>query len=150
MDLHRLEGVRVLDLSGSAADALPDHGARVLRVEPPSAGCQADVYADVAWPEAGGPVPLHLDLTCGPDRDTLLAFVREAELLIEAWRPGFADRLGFGFEAMRAVNPALVYLSLPQRFSAVEPPTLEALEAALVSARTYGAGSHVVAAPPSH
>jgi len=152
MDGLGLSPVRVIDLSDTAGDALTalqQIGARVLQVTSPAPGRPADSYADIPWPDGSGPALLHLDLTCGPDRDTLLAFVREADLLLESWRPGFADRLGFGYHAMHTINPALVYLSLPQRLPVVEPSTLTALEAALASARRNGTGSHLVASPPS-
>lgn len=152
MDGLGLNALRVLDLSDTAGDvltALQLTGARVLQVTSPAPGRPADSYGDITWPDGPVSAALHLDLTCGPDRDTLLAFVREAHLLIESWRSGFAARLGFGYDAMRTVNPALVYLSLPQRLPLVEPSTLMALEAALASARRNGTGSHLVASPPS-
>ena len=46
------------------------------------------------------------------DRDTLLGLARDADVLIETFRPGVADRLGLGFERLAADNPRLVYASI--------------------------------------
>ena len=53
-----------------------------------------------------------LDLKDTPDRKRLLALVAEAEVVVENYRPGVADRLGVGFDALVAVNPSVVMCSI--------------------------------------
>ena len=45
-------------------------------------------------------------------REVLFALVRESDVVLESFRPGVLDRLGCGYEALRAVNPAIVYCAI--------------------------------------
>ena len=45
-------------------------------------------------------------------REQLLALTDRAEVFVESWRPGVADRLGLGYDVLHARNPALVYVSI--------------------------------------
>jgi len=53
-----------------------------------------------------------LDLKSGADLVRLKELVRDCDIVVEGYRPGVADRLGVGFEALRRENPALVYCSI--------------------------------------
>jgi crotonobetainyl-CoA:carnitine CoA-transferase CaiB-like acyl-CoA transferase len=53
-----------------------------------------------------------LDLTAGPDCDRALELARESDVIVENFRPGVMERLGLGYEQLRATNPALVYCSI--------------------------------------
>jgi crotonobetainyl-CoA:carnitine CoA-transferase CaiB-like acyl-CoA transferase len=53
-----------------------------------------------------------LDLKNPADRDEAIALVRSADVLIEQFRPGVMDRLGLGYDAMRALNPRLIYCAI--------------------------------------
>lgn len=55
---------------------------------------------------------ISLDLKCHEGQQALQALVREADVFVESFRPGIADRLGAGWETLTALNPALVYCSL--------------------------------------
>lgn len=118
-----LAGTLVLDLSQGIAGPycgrlLADRGARVLKVEPP----QGD------WMRALGPGPdgtstsalyynlgkesLVLDLKHPRDLDRALALASRADVVIESARPGAMAKLGLGFEAVRARNARVIYLSV--------------------------------------
>ncbi|MDO8364512.1 MAG: CoA transferase [Actinomycetota bacterium] len=111
-----LEGLRVLDLSlwqpgHVATQLLADLGADVVKVEPPG--------GDRMRPQGGPFVNFNgrkrsmvVDLKSADDRARLLALVADAEVVVEGFRPGVADRLGVGFDALRAVNPAIVLCSI--------------------------------------
>ena len=109
-----LAGVRVLELPSIgpapfAAMLLADLGADVVRVDRPG-GQQLQVVRARAGPAGSrqalvGARPQVDRSTC----DTLLALVEQADLLIEGFRPGVAERLGIGPEPCLARNPRLVY-----------------------------------------
>jgi CoA:oxalate CoA-transferase len=118
-----LAGLRVLDftrvLAGPYCTALlADLGADVVKVEPPG----GDDYRHIG-PFAGGESVLFLavnrgkrsivlDLAQRDDLDVALALARRADVVVENFRPGVADRLGIGWDALSAQNPSLVYASI--------------------------------------
>ena len=65
-----------------------------------------------AFRSSRGKQSIELDLKQTADRDALLGFARDADVFIETFRPGVADRLGLGFEHLAADNPRLVYVSI--------------------------------------
>jgi alpha-methylacyl-CoA racemase len=104
-----LTGIRVLELSAigpvpHAAFVLGSLGAQVVRVSAPVGrpGAFADLTATYAR-------EVRLDLKSDEQRAELLSLVELADVLIEGFRPGVAERLGVGPDDCRAVNPALVY-----------------------------------------
>jgi crotonobetainyl-CoA:carnitine CoA-transferase CaiB-like acyl-CoA transferase len=124
-----LEGIRVLDLSrllpgGFCSLLLADYGADVLKVEDTGAGDYirwAPPFVDGAARSAGSALflalnrnkrSIRIDLKQAAGREVLLALVREHDVVLESFRPGVLDRLGVGYEAMRAVNPRLVYCAI--------------------------------------
>jgi crotonobetainyl-CoA:carnitine CoA-transferase CaiB-like acyl-CoA transferase len=124
-----LDGVRVLDLSrllpgGFCSLMLADFGASVLKVEDTGAGDYvrwAAPFYEGAAPSADsalflalnrGKRSIRVDLKTGDGRAVLLALVREADVVLESFRPGVLERLGVGYEAMRAVNPRIVYCAI--------------------------------------
>ena len=121
-----LTGLRVLELTQVMAgpfcgQVLADMGADVVKVEPPDGGDQSrhslgftmtgdDTAAFMAVNRNKRSVAL--DLKDDAQRDVFLQLVRTADVLIENYRPGVADRLGVGWEALEAVNPRLIYASV--------------------------------------
>ena len=120
---HPLAGLKVLDLSRVLAGPfagrlLNDLGADVVKVEPPD----GDVTR--LWGRVVGGVPgyyhqqnagkrnICIDLQAPGARELMLDLVRQADVLIENYRPDVMPRLGLGYEALRAVNPRLVMLSI--------------------------------------
>ena len=105
-----LAGIRVVELVGLgpapyACMLLSDLGADVLRVDRPGADAGALPVADVL---ARGRRSITVDLKSGRGRDLVLRLADSADVLVEAWRPGVAERLGVGPQ-MCAARPRLVY-----------------------------------------
>ncbi|MEI5097460.1 CaiB/BaiF CoA-transferase family protein [Streptomyces sp. PmtG] len=112
-DVHGpLAGVRVVELAGIgpgpfAAMLLADLGADVVRVDRPGgAGLAIDPAYDITNRNKRSVV---VDLKAPGGADRVLDLAARADVLIEGYRPGVAERLGVGPEACHARNPALVY-----------------------------------------
>jgi crotonobetainyl-CoA:carnitine CoA-transferase CaiB-like acyl-CoA transferase len=110
-----LAGLRVLDFSTSAAGAqasqtLADFGAEVVQVEPPGG---SRLRAQPGYPFlARGKQSIVLDLHAEADRAVARTMASGADVVIETFRPGVMERLGLGYEDLRAANPGLVYGSV--------------------------------------
>lgn len=109
------DGVRVLDFSRGMAGnlatmILADYGAEVARVEPPG----GDPWrAHAAWRFWNrGKRSVVVDLKSAEGRERIAPLLRGADVVVESFRPGVAERLGIGFEAVRALNPGAVYCSI--------------------------------------
>lgn len=105
-----LKGVKVVEIAGLGAAPygcmmLADLGAEVVRVERP--GGNADTPA--RSPLLRNRRIMEVDLKRPEGVATVLALAEKADILIEAFRPGVAERLGIGPEQCLARNPALVY-----------------------------------------
>ncbi len=110
-----LAGVRVLDfgqyIAGPlAAMLLGDLGADVVRIDPPE-GPRLRGPANATWNR--GKQAFTLDLSSAAGRARARELAASADVLIENFRPGVMDRLGLGAGQLGAVNPRLVYCSLP-------------------------------------
>jgi crotonobetainyl-CoA:carnitine CoA-transferase CaiB-like acyl-CoA transferase len=111
-----LDGIRVLDLTSFIAGPvcpmlLADLGADVVKVET----ADGDPFRMTAYGFHGwnrGKRSLVLDLKRPDGRDALLDLVRGADVLVENFRGGVMERLGLGWERLRVVNPALVFVSI--------------------------------------
>jgi alpha-methylacyl-CoA racemase len=110
-----LQNVKVLDLTrllpGPVCTMhLADLGADVIKIEDTGAGDYAPppMRAAINRNKRG----LRLDLKSDAGRDVFLRLARDADIVVEGFRPGAMERLGVGFEAVRAVNPRIVYCSL--------------------------------------
>jgi crotonobetainyl-CoA:carnitine CoA-transferase CaiB-like acyl-CoA transferase len=111
-----LAGVRVLDLSiwrpgPYATQLLSEIGAEVLKVEPPG-GDPMRLYADLFTGLHANKRSVMLDLKTAGDRARAIDLARQADVVIEGFRPGVAARLGVAYEDVRQVNPEIVYCSL--------------------------------------
>jgi alpha-methylacyl-CoA racemase len=124
-----LRGVRVLDLSrllpgGFCSLLLADFGADVLKVEDTGMGDYirwSPPYYEGAHESARSALflslnrnkrSIRLDLKHERGREALLRLVREHDVVLESFRPGVLDRLGVGYERMRAENPGIVYCAI--------------------------------------
>lgn len=116
-----LKGVRILDLSrllsgNIMTHTLADLGADVIKVEPP----EGDALRD--WKVKGIPVQwkvygrnkrsIALDLKSASDHEILRKLIVGADMLVENFRPGVLDHLGFSSEVMRAINAKLVVIRI--------------------------------------
>lgn len=118
-----LAGVRVLDLSQvvsgpMAAGWLADQGAEVIKLEPlrgdpmrglgPAKGDLSSAYIQINR----GKRQLTLDLKSDAARQAVERLIERADVLVENFRPGVMDKLGFGWEAAKVLNPRLIYCSI--------------------------------------
>jgi alpha-methylacyl-CoA racemase len=124
-----LSGLMVLDLSrllpgGFCSLMLADFGADVIKVEDTGPGDYvrwSPPYYEGADETARGALflslnrgkrSIRLDLKSEPGKQVLLRLVRDADVLLESFRPGVLDRLGVGYERLRAENPRLIYCAI--------------------------------------
>jgi alpha-methylacyl-CoA racemase len=124
-----LEGLTVLDLSRLlpgpfCSMLLSDFGADVIKVEDTGMGdylrWATPAYEGAERSAAGamflalnrGKRSIRVDLKADEGRDVLLRLVRDADVLLESFRPGVMDRLGVGYERLREENPGLVYCAI--------------------------------------
>lgn len=119
-----LEGVLVVDFSTllpgpMASLLLAEAGAEVVKIERPGSGDEMRGYAPHWGAESvnfallnRGKKSLALDLKDEAGRKRLEPLIARADVLIEQFRPGVMARLGLDYEAVRAVNPGLVYCSI--------------------------------------
>jgi crotonobetainyl-CoA:carnitine CoA-transferase CaiB-like acyl-CoA transferase len=110
-----LEGIRVVDLSWGVAGPvtgmlLADHGADVVKVEPPGGDPFRGTPGYDTW--LRGRRSVELDLRTGADRETLHQLARHADVVIETFGPGTARRLGADAAALTALNAALVHCTI--------------------------------------
>lgn len=128
-----LAGIRVLDLSQYlpgplATQMLADLGADVVKVEAPAGDPQRHLNPMAGWLDPAVAAPgdcnpfyrtlnagkrvVRLDLKADDSKARFARLLNTADVILESFRPGVMDRLGFGPEAARAANPGLVYCSL--------------------------------------
>lgn len=118
-----LSGVKVLDFStllpGPLAGLiLTEAGAEVIKIERP--GGEDSRRAPPAWgPDSAkcallnaGKKSLVIDLKAPGAKETLEPLIREADVVIEQFRPGVMARLGLGYAELSALNPGLIYCSI--------------------------------------
>src|SRR5258708_4196478 len=110
--MGRLEGVRIVEIASVAPAPfgcmiLSDLGADVLRVERPEA-CQPGQPAPVD-PLSRGRRSIGLNLKDPAGVELLLKLVSTADVLVEGFRPGVTERLGFGPDVCAQRNPGLIY-----------------------------------------
>lgn len=118
-----LSGIRVVDLSQivsgpMAATLLADQGAAVIKVETPGGdpvrglgprkGDLSSMFIAVNRGKRG----IAIDLKTGGGRAVLERLVADADVLIENFRPGAMERLGFGYASCQVLNPRLVFASI--------------------------------------
>ncbi|HEY6790264.1 MAG TPA: CoA transferase [Trebonia sp.] len=133
-----LDGLKVLDLSWGIAGPvtgmlLADHGASVTKIEPPDGGPLPGVSGYPVWNR--GKRSAILDLADEAGQRRLIALASQADVLIESFKPGTADRLGIGYDALRRVNPRLIYCDITG-YGADDPDRDRPGIDALVAART--------------
>uniref|UniRef100_UPI0025BD6A27 CaiB/BaiF CoA transferase family protein n=1 Tax=Bradyrhizobium sp. TaxID=376 RepID=UPI0025BD6A27 len=120
----KLEGVRVIDLSVFLPGpyltlAMADHGAEIIKVEAPGEGDPgrhvglSDGPSTVFFRNLNrGKKSIVLDLKDPRQRDQLLTLCETADVFVESFRPGTVDRLGVGYDAVKARNPGIVYCAI--------------------------------------
>ncbi|HLH70829.1 MAG TPA: CoA transferase [Candidatus Dormibacteraeota bacterium] len=120
-----LEGVRVIDLTQfeagtSCTETLAWLGADVIKVERPGTGEQGrHASADVPGVDSWYFLVLNankrsvtLNLRCAEGRRLLERLLATGDVMVENFAPGVIERLGFGYERVRAINPRLIYVQI--------------------------------------
>ncbi len=117
-------GLKVVDLSQGVAGPycgmlLAQHGANVIKVEPTGEGDWARTlgkrYGDqsaYSIPANLGKRSIALDLKSAEGKDVLWRLIAGADVLLEGFRPGVLERLGFGYDAVSEREPRMLYLSV--------------------------------------
>ena len=122
----KLTGLKVLDLSAFLPGPhmtmmMADHGADVIMVEPAngageptrSVGYRTDDGVSVWFRNiARGKRSLKINLKDPQARDLFYALAKEADVIVEAFRPGVVKRLGVDYDTITALNPRIVYCSI--------------------------------------
>lgn len=128
-DTPPLQGLKVVDLTRLlpgplATRQLLHWGAEVIKVEDPGSGDGTRHMLLSAGDRAGdqesglfhhlndGKTLRTIDLRAAEGRDALIELVRDADALVEGFRPGVMDRLGVGWSVLREVNPRLVMCAI--------------------------------------
>ncbi len=123
MPVGALEGITVVEcctfVTGPYATALlADLGARVIKIESPPDGDPYRYFAPDPFfsPHFAhlnrGKHSLALDLKSPRGKEICLKLVERADVFVENFRPGVAERLGLGYESLRALNQKLIYCSI--------------------------------------
>ncbi len=123
-----LRGIRVLDLTHAVAgpycaQVLADQGADVIKVEPLEgdffrkvgpfrADDQLHAYGGVFQAVNRNKRSIALNLKSPQGREVFLELIRSADVLVENFRAGVLEKLGLGYEVLKAVRPSLVYTSV--------------------------------------
>lgn len=123
-EVQALQNLSVLDLTRVVAgpyagSILGDLGARVIKVEMPGSGDDARGYGPYENGESmyfanlnRNKKGISLNLKTKEGREILLSLVKEADILLENYRPGVMDNLGLGYEILKEINPRLIYGAL--------------------------------------
>jgi CoA:oxalate CoA-transferase len=118
-----LEGLRVVDFTRVLAGphctkALRDLGADVTKIEPPSGDLgrvglpHVDGLGMYYVQQNAGKRNLSIDLNYAEAREIVAAMCREADVIVENFRPGTLARFGLGYEDISADNPGIIYVSM--------------------------------------
>jgi crotonobetainyl-CoA:carnitine CoA-transferase CaiB-like acyl-CoA transferase len=122
---HPLAGTRVLDVTTSiagpyCAQALAALGADVIKVERPDTGDDGRAWGPPFWDGEGamflsanaGKRSLAISLRDPRGREAVMRLAETADVFLQSLRPGLAEEVGLGPDAVRARNPRLVYCSV--------------------------------------
>lgn len=122
-----LDGIKVLDFSQAMAGPtcgmlLGDFGAEVIKLEPPDGESSrkwgsarvgdGDQFSGLYLALNRNKSSVVLDLKSDEGKDAIRSLIREADVILENFRPGVADRLGFGYKEAVAIKPDIVYCSI--------------------------------------
>ena len=122
-----LHGIRVVDLTQVLAGPYCTYqlallGAEVIKIEPPSGeftrrggdyqGLEEQGLGLSYCTQNADKQTVSLDLKAAGAIDAVLNLVRDADIFVQNYRPGVAERLGLGIDAVKAANPKIVYCSI--------------------------------------
>lgn len=123
-DKSALGEIRILELSrllpgGLATQMLGDLGADVIKIEQPVVGDYTRAFPPMGKQDSGfflvgnrNKRSITVDLKNKAGKEIIRKLAGESDVIVEGFRPGVADRLGLGYEALKALNPGLIYCSI--------------------------------------
>ena len=124
MEKLPLEGIRVLDLTRLvpgpyATMILADFGAEVIKIEPPGAGDYAREFEPVMKRESAifyafnrNKKSVVLNLKDEEGKKQFIKLAKDADVIVEGFRPGVMDRLGVGYHRIKQINPRIIWCSI--------------------------------------
>ena len=119
-----LEGIRVLDLTQAYSGPfctmnLADHGAEVIKIEPPNGGDQTRAWGPLANDYSGyfayinrNKKGMTLNLKSEEGKKIFTELLKTADVVCENYKVGVLERLGFSYEVMKEINPRIIYGSI--------------------------------------
>lgn len=123
--MQSLDGIKVLDLSRTLAGPyctmlLGDMGANVIKVEQPGSGDETRRFTPPTW---NGEATYYLssnrnkrgitvDLKSPEGKEIIYKLAKDADIFVENFRTGAMEKLGFGYETIKEINPRIVYTSI--------------------------------------
>lgn len=122
--MRPLEDVRVLDFSTLlpgpfATLILAEAGATVIKIERPGSGDEMRSYVPKIGADStnflllnAGKRSIAIDLKAKDAFDRLRPMIAQTDVVVDQFRPGVMDRLGFGYAALKAVNPGIIYCAI--------------------------------------
>jgi len=128
-----LAGLKVIDLTQNVAgpfctQILGDMGAEIIKIERPAGGDDTRAWTPPALGEDSptflalnrNKASVCLDLDSPEGIEAVRRLVKDCDIIIHSLKPGSAEKRGLGYEALKALNPALVYCSI-SAFGSVGP-----------------------------
>lgn len=119
--MKALEGIKVLDLSRVLAGPyctmmLADFGADIIKIEPPNVGDDSRAFGPFVGKESAYFMSLNrnkrsmiLNFKRQEECDLFKELVKQADVVVENYRPGTMEKLGLGYEELKKINPKLIY-----------------------------------------
>ena len=119
-----LTGMRVLDLTRIIAGPfctlmLGDMGAEVIKIEPPKDGdplrAQGVIKDGLSWYYASynrNKKSLSVDLRSAEGKDILSELIKTSDVVVENFRPGVMDKMGFGYDRLKELKPGIIYCGI--------------------------------------
>lgn len=119
-----LEGVKVLDFTAILAGPfctmnLSDLGAEVIKIERPKVGDGSKIFGPFLNGQSGyftlvnrGKKGVTINLKSEEGKKIVYELVKKVDVVVENFSPGVMDKLGFGYEKLKEINPGLVYCSI--------------------------------------
>lgn len=122
--MNLLKGIKIIDFTRLLPGPVATHllaqmGAEVIKIESPkrmdyvrASGAQVDGASILFHQLNHNKTSKIVDYSTKEGKAELLDLIKNADALIEQFRPGAMDAWGFGYEAIKAINPSIVYVSL--------------------------------------
>jgi crotonobetainyl-CoA:carnitine CoA-transferase CaiB-like acyl-CoA transferase len=120
-----LEGIQVLDLSRTLAGPfcsmlLGDMGAEIIKIEQPGKGDESRAFTPPAWDGEAvyflssnrNKRSITVDLKTAEGKQIIYELAKKSDVLLENFRTGALDRIGYGYDTMKVLNSRLVYCSI--------------------------------------